>query len=101
MASVFSVSLAMASDDVEMPTTKVGKPAILAALTAASAAGESSGIMPPGSIPPLVPPIPALAPQLGSPSVASSRNFGFGSVSVRRYATAAVTAAAVGVLPFG
>src|SRR5262245_50213614 len=70
----------------EMPTTKVGIPAALAAVTAATAPGVSSAIV-------LLP----LAGQFGWPSVASTMNFGFWSASPRRYVEAAFSAARVGV----
>src|SRR5262245_51962364 len=69
----------------EMPTTNVGKPAVRAAVTAAMAAGVSSVVVAP------------VKGQLGRPSVASTMNFGFGSVSELMYVTAAFSAARVGV----
>src|SRR6516225_9250941 len=85
---VLRVMVAMASEAVAMPTTKVGKPACAARVTAASAPGESSAevLLLPGW-------------QLGRPSVARSRNFGFESVSVCMYAVALSSAVSVGVLP--
>src|SRR6185312_16131435 len=108
---MFKVSFAVALPEVAMPTTKVGNPAVLASPTAFSAFGESSGVPPAvGGTPMLprppapptppraaAPPAPVAVPQVGCPSVASSRNFGFGSVSVFMYVTAAFMAAVVGV----
>ena len=66
-ARVLSVVLLVA-----MPTTKVGNPALSASAMAVTAAG-------PALVESLVVPT-----QVGSPSVASSRYFGFVSVSVAR-----------------
>src|SRR6516162_8767552 len=70
-----------------MPTTKVGKPAVSAAATAAIAPGESSAdVLPPPGM------------QFGKPSVASRRYFGFVSVSPCMMVTAFSIATRVGVL---
>src|SRR5689334_380103 len=62
-------------------------PAVAASLTACTAYARA--LSPPSDVP----------AHDGSPSVASKMNFGFGSVRVSRYATAALTASPVGV-PF-
>src|SRR6185369_5484214 len=72
---------------VAIPTTNVGKPAAAAAVTASTAMGSSV----PG------PPPDVRSRQVGCPSVASSRNLGFGSVNVRMYSTPTLTAWRVGV----
>src|SRR5215218_2680294 len=89
-AAAISLSTPSAAVLAAMPTTKVGKPAAAASRTACMAFMLSA--------------TPAVKPlaQLGSPSVARTRYFGLGVITVCRYAVAFFTATAVGVaLPVG
>ena len=84
---MLSALVAAGSEVVAIPTTKVGNPAVLAAATAFSA--------PTASLAPTL--CRCSAAQLGSPSVASRRYFGFASVSPCMYWTALFITAVVGV----
>jgi hypothetical protein len=68
MAIALSVAVAIASEVVAIPTTNVGYPAVRAVAIACSVAGELSAVWLPVA-------------QFGSPSVATKRYFGFGSVT--------------------